>query len=32
MDVIFSIPDRDPMSAREPGVAMTKVTITESDA
>ncbi len=32
MDVVFPIPDRDPMSAREPGVAMTKVTITESDA
>jgi cyclophilin family peptidyl-prolyl cis-trans isomerase len=32
MDVVFSIPDRDPASAREPGLAMTSVTITESDA
>ena len=32
MDVVYSIPARDPMSARAPGVAMTSVTITESDA
>ena len=32
MDVVYSIPERDPMSARAPGVAMTSVTITESDA
>ncbi len=32
MDVVYSIPERDPMSAREPGLAMTSVTITESDA
>ena len=32
MDVVFSIPDRDPAGAREPGLAMTSVTITESDA
>jgi peptidyl-prolyl isomerase F (cyclophilin D) len=32
MDVVHSIPERDPMSARAPGVAMTSVTITESDA
>ena len=32
MDVVYSIPERDPGSAREPGLAMTSVTITESDA
>jgi cyclophilin family peptidyl-prolyl cis-trans isomerase len=32
MDVVYSIPERDPGSAREPGLAMASVTITESDA
>ncbi len=32
MDVVYSILERDPGSAREPGLAMTSVTITESDA
>ena len=32
MDVVYSIPERDPGRAREPGLAMTSVTITESDA
>ncbi len=32
MDVVYSIPERDPGSAREPGLAMTSVTISESDA
>ena len=32
MDVVYSIPERDPGSAREPGLAMTSVTITEGDA
>jgi cyclophilin family peptidyl-prolyl cis-trans isomerase len=32
MDVVYSIPERDPGSAREPGLAMTSVTIAESDA
>ncbi len=30
MDVVLSIPERDPMSAKEPGVAMTSVVINES--
>ena len=32
MDVVFSIPQRDPATAREPGLAMKSVTITETDA
>ena len=31
LDVVLAIPERDPMRAREPGLAMTSVTITESD-
>ncbi len=30
MDVVLSIPERDPASARAPGLAMTRVEITES--
>jgi cyclophilin family peptidyl-prolyl cis-trans isomerase len=32
MDVVLDIPERDPMKAREPGLAMNSVTIVESDA
>jgi len=32
MDVVYAIPERDPQRAREPGLAMTGVTIAESDA
>jgi cyclophilin family peptidyl-prolyl cis-trans isomerase len=32
LDVVLAIPERDPMRAREPGVVMNKVTITEADA
>jgi len=32
MDVVLAIPARDPMTAREPGLAMNTVTIAESDA
>ncbi len=32
MDVVLDIPERDPMRAREPGLAMTSVTIVESEA
>ena len=32
MDVVLAIPPRDPMTAREPGLAMKAVTIAESDA
>ena len=32
MDVVLAIPARDPMTAREPGLAMNSVTIAESDA
>jgi cyclophilin family peptidyl-prolyl cis-trans isomerase len=31
MDVVDAIPERDPMQAREPGVAMTGVTINEEE-
>src|SRR5512136_754441 len=31
MDVVLAIPERDPMRAREPGLAMKSVTIAESD-
>jgi cyclophilin family peptidyl-prolyl cis-trans isomerase len=31
MDVVLAIPERDPMTAREPGLAMNSVTIAESD-
>jgi cyclophilin family peptidyl-prolyl cis-trans isomerase len=31
MDIVNAIPERDPMRAREPGVAMNTVTIVESD-
>ncbi|MEE4274555.1 MAG: peptidylprolyl isomerase [Thermoleophilia bacterium] len=32
MDVVLDIPERDPMKAREPGLAMNSVTIVESEA
>lgn len=32
MDVVLDIPERDPMKAREPGLAMTSVTIVEEEA
>jgi cyclophilin family peptidyl-prolyl cis-trans isomerase len=32
MDVVLAIPERDPGRARQPGLAMNKVTITEEDA
>ncbi len=32
MDVVLAIPERDPGRAREPGVAMTSVTIVEIEA
>jgi peptidyl-prolyl cis-trans isomerase B (cyclophilin B) len=31
MDTVHAIPERDPMAAREPGVAIRSVTITESE-
>ncbi len=31
MDVVDAIPERDPMRAREPGVAMNTVTIQEEE-
>ena len=31
MDVVLAIPERDPMTAREPGLAMNSVTISESE-
>ena len=31
MDVVLEIPERDPMKAREPGLAMNSVTIVETD-
>ena len=31
MDVVHAIPERDPMSAREPGLKMNTVTITEAE-
>jgi cyclophilin family peptidyl-prolyl cis-trans isomerase len=31
MDVLEAIPERDPQRAREPGVAMNSVTISEED-
>jgi cyclophilin family peptidyl-prolyl cis-trans isomerase len=31
MDVVLAIPERDPMTSREPGLAMNSVTIGESD-
>jgi cyclophilin family peptidyl-prolyl cis-trans isomerase len=31
MDVVLAIPERDPMQAREPGVAMDSVTISEEE-
>ncbi len=32
MDVVLDIPERDPMKAREPGLAMNSVTIVETEA
>ncbi len=32
MDVVLDIPERDPMKAREPGLAMNSVTIAETEA
>jgi cyclophilin family peptidyl-prolyl cis-trans isomerase len=32
MDVVLDIPERDPMKAREPGLAMNTVTIVEAEA
>jgi len=32
MDVVLDIPERDPMKAREPGLAMTSVAIVEEEA
>jgi len=32
MDVVLAIPERDPMRAREPGLAMNSVTIVEEEA
>jgi len=32
MDVVLAIPERDPMRAREPGLAMNSVTIVETEA
>jgi cyclophilin family peptidyl-prolyl cis-trans isomerase len=32
MDVVLEIPERDPMKAREPGLAMNSVTIVETEA
>ncbi len=32
MDVVLAIPERDPMKAREPGLAMNSVTIAETEA
>jgi cyclophilin family peptidyl-prolyl cis-trans isomerase len=32
LDVVLAIPERDPMRAREPGLELKKVTITEEDA
>ena len=31
MDVVLAIPERDPMAAREPGLELTRVTITEEE-
>ena len=31
MDVVMEIPERDPMTAREPGLVMTSVTVGEEE-